>query len=361
MRRCFRLWLLERLDGAFAEAQEHVFATMNNTALPAHWRDEVLVAVFQSTSAPDLLQQLANRLVSDVELLRRAVHLLRVACRRLPEGSAQTSTLEPDALVPNGLAWDAMPAIILRASQGLRVSDLIWILAFVEDWAKGAIMRPDPPAAVDVARLCELLLGNSRHILDSYQESYRERVLNVMLSIPRASNTALQAMIEQAIASTRRKGSEQRILDLIWSHFSGVAVARDLPEMTLRVVEHRLRLNQPNSSEEGDYPHRGSDTRGYAAFGLRHLSTYEHYRPASSWQGPFLNLLKHHPEQGVDLLIRFVNRCCTTYATPGQSDERAFEITIEREDGTVCRQWANGHLWCLYRATSITASRASRI
>lgn len=354
MRRCFRLWLLEQLDGAFAEAQEHVFAVMSNTALPAHWRDEALVAVFQSVSAPNLLQQLGNRLVSDVGLLRRAVHLLRVSCRSLSEGGVDPSTLEPDALVPSGFAWNAMPAIILQASQGLLVPDLIWILAFLEDWARAARVQPDPPAAMEVARLCILLLRNSRHILESYQETFRERVLRVMLSVPRATKLELQAMIEKAVAATRREGSERHILRLIWSHFSGAAVARDLPEMTLRVVDHHLHLSQPDGSdEERRHHYQGMDLGGYAAFGLGHLSRYEDYHPASAWQGPFLNLLTYHPEQGIALLIRFVNRCCTTYATSGQRYERSFEMSIELEDGAVCRQWANGHLWRLYRATSV--------
>jgi len=353
MRRCFRLWLIEQLDGSFADAQEHVFAVMNNAALQAHWREEVLVAVLQSVSAPTLLNQLAARLVGDRELLRRTVHLLRVSCRSLPDGGSDQSALEPNALVPSGCAWDVMPGIILKASQGLLVSDWFWLLTFLEDWARGAGTQTDPPASRDVARLCNLLLGSSRHIPDSYRETYVESVLRVMLSIPRATDAALRARVETAFAADPRDKTKRKILDLIWSHFSGVVVARELPDLSLQVIEHHLRLNQSEHSEDESNRYQGMDSGDYAAFGLQHLSRYDDHRPASAWQGPFLNLLTYHPEQGAALLVRFINRCCAAYAESGQRYHRCRQIPVVLENGTECQQWANAQLWCLYRATIV--------
>lgn len=353
MRRCFRLWLIEQLDGSFADAQDHVFAVMNNAALPAHWREEVLVAVLQSASAPALLNQLAARLVGDRELLRRTVHLLRVSCRSLPDGGSDQSALEPNALVPSGRAWDVMPGIILKASQGLLVSDLFWLLTFLEDWARGAGAQPDPPAAMDVAHLCNLLLGNLRHIPDSYRDTYVESVLRVMLSIPRATDAALRETVKTAFAADPRDRTKRKILDLIWSHFSGVVLARELPDLSLQVIEHHLRLNQSEHLADESNQYQGMDSGDYAAFGLQHLSRYDDHRPASAWQGPFLNLLTHHPERGLALLARFINRCCAAYAESGQRYYRCRQIPIVLENGTECQQWANNQLWCLYRATIV--------
>ena len=351
LRRGFRLWLLEQLDGAFAEAQEYVFTVLNNAVLPAHWRDEALVAVFQSINAPILLQKFGGRLAGDIELLRRAVHLLRVSCRTLPAapGSA-TSVLESNAAVPYGLAWDVMPSIILSATQRLLVPDLFWILSFLEDWARSGRMQPDSPAAMDVARLCYLLHGNKKSITTSYRGVYKERVLKVMLCIPRATEPALQELVEKTIGASQHEETEASILQLIWNHFSGATVARDLPDLTLTVIEHRLRLEQPYAADVNELRYHPIELD--AAFGLQHLADYRGY-PASSWQGPFLNVLSYHPERGIALILGFINQCCAVYSTYGQAYERSFEISIDLEDGTSCRQWANSHLWCLYRTTSV--------
>lgn len=351
LRRSFRLWLLEQLDSDFSEAQGFVFAIMNNPELPAHWRDEALVAVFHSVSAPALLRQLGASLVANAELLRRAVHLLRVSCRSLPSGSAPPA-LAPETLLPSGLAWDVMPELILMAQQSLDVHDLLLILDFLTDWARGARMQLDAPAAPSVAQLCRLLLLNARHIVKSSQGMYREAVLKVLLAIPRATEQVLRTMVETAITRPAPEDDDHLILKLLWSHFDGATVARDLPELAMRVAEHRLRLGQPTTpaSEVRSFPSmEGHDN---ALFGLAHLSKFDFY-PASAWHGPFLNLLTHHPERGLDLLIRFVNGSCLVYSTKWQGYERSVEISLELPDGAVCRQWANQRLWCLFRATNV--------
>ena len=83
------------------------------------------------------------------------------------------------------------------------------------------------------------------------------------------------------------------------------------------------------------------------AFGLPaqlHLGTF----PASAWRGPFLHLLREHPNKGIEFILKFMNHAVAAYADPEMLRgfiEPPFEITLRFPDGSRHRQWANGRLW----------------
>jgi hypothetical protein len=351
--RAFRLWLLELFDAERTAAEHCVLAVMSDTSLSAHWRDEVLVAVFQCPEASSILLQLEPyMLAGDGELLRRAVHLLRVACRKKPYAMETPEYAKPAFLVPDGTAWEAMPRVLAKAVRLLKVEDVFWLLGFLEDWANGARDHAHPPGAHEVARLCAVLLSCTEHVNYPYQKTYRERVLSVMLSVPRATESALRLLVDKAL-SEEGNLEDEVVLKLIWDHFSGATLCRELPDFVIRVVEQRLRLNpalRPPPRGYGD----GSGFRDVEkVFGLGHLEAMGCY-PESAWQGPFLNLLTYHPERGIDLVLRFINRCCAAYANAGGNIiEPPIQTGLILEDGLTVHQWANGRLWCLYRGSSV--------
>ena len=161
-----------------------------------------------------------------------------------------------------------------------------------------------------------MLLLCAEHVNYTYKEAYRERVFRVMLSVPRATESALRILVDKAL-SQGGDLEDEVVLKLIWDHFSGSrALCREMPEFVIRVVEQRLRL-------EAALPPPRSDTEICQGLGtwkrssdLGTLKTMDCY-PASAWQGPFLNLLTYHPERGIDLVLRFINRCCAAYANAG--------------------------------------------
>ena len=352
--RAFRLWLLELFDAERAAAEQCVLAVMSDATLPAHWRDETLVAVFQCPEASRTLRQLAPHLLAgDGDLLRRAVHLLRVACRKKPYGMGTPEGTKP-VLVPDGTAWEAMPLVLVGAERLLRVEDIFWLLGFLEDLANGAREHAHPPGAREVAALCKVLLSCTEHVNDPYKEAYRERVIRVMLSVPRAAESALRSMVDKALSQPDDEEEEDGVvLKLIWNHFSGATVCRELPDLVIRVVEQRLCLNETLDPGRTEFQGGSWSNDVEKVFGLDHLWPTDCY-PESAWQGPFLNLLTHHPERGVNLMLRLVNRCCTAYANAGGNIiEPPFQTTLTLEDGSTVHQWANGRLWGLYRGSSV--------
>jgi len=358
--RAFRLWLLELFDVERTAAEQCVFAVMSDTTIPAPWRDEVLVAVFQCPEASSILLQLEPHLLAgDGELVRRAVHLLRVACRKKPNALETSDLTKPSFLVPDGTAWQSMPVLLVKAVSLLKTTDIHWLLGFLEDWANGARDRSQPPGAREVAMLCDVLMSCTKQVNYNYQETYRERVLRVMLSVPRAAESALQSMVDKALS--HHDGREDEIvLKLVWDYFSGATLCRELPDLVFRVAEHRFRLDEAPTPHRRDHP-GGSGFRDVEhAFGLGHLWSRDDY-PESAFQGPFLNMLNFHPERGLNLVLRFINRCCEAYANAhGNIIEPPFQVTLTMEDGSAVRQWANGRLWCLYRGSRCRPGRAQK-
>ncbi len=353
MRRSFRLLLLELLDAGDAEGEDLVLSMMNDATLDGFWRDEALVAVFQCESAADLLPQLAPALLSDNgALLRRSVHLLRVSCRKLPAGITTTGSSATLLLLPDGAAWDVMPFIVLQATPSLLTSDILWLLGFLEEWSKGITTDSNPKGAEAVAALCELLLSCIEHINYRYQQTFRERIFSVMLTIPEATEQKLYSLVNSELSEGHRHLRNHSILKLIWSHFTGAVVCRKTPKLTMVVVESRLRLSEKNQSP-GNNRRRTGSRKNKAIFGLGHIPDLEDF-PASAWQGPFLNLLTYHSERGVNLILELTNKCCSAYSlNTDDFFESPVEVDITLEDGSLVSQWASYRLWQLYRGSSV--------
>lgn len=354
LRRAFRLWLLEMLEVDLAKAEQVILGMMRDSALPLHWQDEAFVAIFQCADASQVIKALEPALLAgDCSLLRRAIHLLRVACRRSPTGVPAEAKNPNLLLVPDGGGWDAMPPILLKATDSLLTSDIFWLLGFLEDWIKAARKFVKPIGAEEVAVLCDVLLSCTQHINHGHRKAYRKRVICILLGIPLAAEQRLRFMVETALSDDEGSREDRVILKLIWNHFSGSTICRDLPHLVLRVAERQLGL-EPGSA----WKIPSADTYLHSSnlnpvFGLRHRSDMDDF-PASAWQGPFLNLLTHHPALGSDLVLRLANRCCEAYAAAGGTRiEEPVEVHMPLDTGEIRPQWANWRLWGLYRGASV--------
>ena len=137
---------------------------------------------------------------------------------------------------------------------------------------------------------------------------------------------------------------------MIFSGMEGVPVARDLSDLVVAVAQIYLFCTQ----EELEHEFRGSSLGVELNFGLKENLHHGHF-PASAYRGPWLPLLRYHPERGIDLFVSVFNHSADWYAHPRVHDrlEPAFQITLKFADGTTQQQWVNGRLWNLYRGTSV--------
>ena len=144
----------------------------------------------------------------------------------------------------------------------------------------------------------------------------------------------------------------------IWPKFylggvEGTADCRDFPNLMSRFALSRYCLSEADL--EGPVAwHRMLDVDH--ALGLRQDMATKLF-PPSAYQGPFLSILKLHPEIGLQLVLSVVNHAADWYGQRKScSDviEPAFHITLSVPGHGDVVQWANDRLWMAYRGTSVT-------
>ena len=94
IRRGFRRWLGERFESRADEACDFVLRIVASEDLPAHFRDDCIVAVLLSDSASAFIENCRREIVEgDGNLLDQLMHMLRVGCKGSPRWTDLTSTV----------------------------------------------------------------------------------------------------------------------------------------------------------------------------------------------------------------------------------------------------------------------------
>lgn len=352
MRRTFRRWLTEMLESEPTEADRRLTEILADVHIEQHWKDDALVGVLQSSGAAGFLSRSGRLFHEDMELLRRAVSLLRVACRKLPPGVAEEKKHSSLLLLPEGQAWDEMAVVVAKTLPAVQPADIVWLLRFAEE----CVMRPKLSNSTETAMglISTYLLGLVGLIQYRHQRSFQERVLRLMLAVPRAVESQLRTMLDKAFANRDHDWDDHTLPKLVWDHFSGARLCSHFPDMTLRVSERRLGFLPLSDKDEEKARWRSyGRLEVHNVFGFRGGTQMDDF-PASAWQGPFSNLLTSHPELGVDLILRLLNRACATYARCDQDIiERPISVSLELGDDIKQEQWANPRLWGMYRGQSV--------
>jgi hypothetical protein len=350
MRRAFRRWLTELLECEPAEADRRMDEVLRDTEVAQHWKDDALVAVLQSVEAGAFLTRSgATLLAGDAALLRRAVHLLRVACRIAPLGATAYSSI---GLQAEGPAWNVMPHVVARGLAQLKRADIQWILPLLEECVSKGDLQME--AQIAIGSLARTLFASLEGFGRQSKRLLRQRVLRLMLRVPHTLEAELRKMLDEALSESRLDWEEGTLSKLIWDHFSGAEVCRRFPNMTLQVAERRLGFTHAPDRERTRSLRRSYHRPEVNEIFGAHVGSFMDDYPASAWQGPFANLLAHHPHRGVDLIVRLVNYACAAYAHFDQDTiEKPKLVILQLEAGGQVSQWANWRLWVMYRAMNV--------
>jgi energy-coupling factor transporter ATP-binding protein EcfA2 len=350
LRRAYRRWLTETLEADPVAADRLVLSILGGT-VEDHWRDDTLAAVLLSSTAPAFIARNEATLVADnLALLRRCIHLLRVACKDSPAWQHSGATnLAP--LVPEGPAWGAMMDFVYRHRASFTADDRFLLAGLLSDWTRGVTTQnPYPAGAESAACLADSLLP----VEEDY--SFRKDKLNhllagVMLAVPKSVEAELRRRVLGSIDDERWDRWHPGFGGLVMSHAKAWAVARDFPDIVVAAVEAYLGYTEQPAKQ----PRHGRRREVVEAFGLPARMELDDH-PASGLRGPFSNLLRYHPVRGIDLIIEIMNRAVEAYGDPDSETEfieKPGRVAFWLPDGTVVEQWANSRLWLMYRGTSV--------
>lgn len=351
VRRTYRKWVSELVARDPAAADSLFQAVVHDSGLPAQFRDDTFVSLLRSPASPTFLERHTPELFANgKQLLRRATHLLRVACVTTPTW-LETTTARPSLFnVPEGPAWACLLRLVQNNLASFDDGDRALLLGLIEDWARGVSWQcPYPAGAGSAAAIAHWLLPE----FDEYRsEDPRKRTLKVIAKIPNADRDRFAVLLEGSRDDEERDRVADDLREIIFEGMEGMSAARDMPELVVSTATHYLLCSEPDLQDGWAY---ASDLELEGLFGVKYGRSHGFF-PASAYRGPFLPLLRNHPRQGLDFIIAVFNHSADWYAHPrvhSEYVEPPFELTLTFADGTSRTQLCNARLWNLYRGTSV--------
>ena len=348
LRRRYRKWFTEMLDCEPTVAEPFAKAVLTSGNIPGHWRDDTIIGALLASSGGNFLQRNESFFLTDVaSRLWDVLRLLRVACQ-----SVRTEARMPTGellfrFTPEGPGWEAAADLVYRTLNDFDDDAFPLVLGFMEDWSKQCLYTAYPAGSRQIAQI-------ALHFLDRLDRrdsgGFHERLLKLLLKIPRFAETELTQMIRAALTNEQRSCREDELLELLFNYSSNSAVCRDFPEWVIDIAEDTFGLNPARSMLRNPYARSGDEVED--AFGL----PLECSSPSAFW-GPFWGLLSNHSDRGLDLILRLLNFAVEAYANPGnmmQYVEPPTCVKLRLPDGTEHTQWGNLRLWEAYRGTSVT-------
>lgn len=351
VRRSYRKWVAELVDRNMPVADRLFSAAIAQSAVPAQFRDDTLVSLLKAPSASEFLTRHEGDLLAhDRAILKRVIHLLRVACVTSPAWLADVRGHSSILSVPDGAVWATVVGLVHHNIGSFKPDDAPLLLTLIEDAVRGVSWwAPDIDGAEHVAGIAHWLLPRFDHYRGG---DAQKRILKVLAKIPKAAPTRFEAILRGQIRQGRdRDPVAEDFRNILLTGLDGAPAARDLPDLLISVALDAF-LATDEYLREVPYGRSSIDIDLY--FGIKeHL--HHDFFPASSFRGPWINLLTHHPRRGLEFLIQVFNHCAEWYAHPRLGDrlEPAWEVELTFADGTTRKQWANPRLWGLYRGMTV--------
>lgn len=351
IRRTYRTWIAEQVEASPTVADDLLQGCLLAEDLPAHFRDDTLVSLLRSkTSDVWLLKHEETLFSQDRKLLRRLIHLLRVACVESDLATAEVSS-GPLQFLPEGVAWTSVLTIVARNVARFDGNDRDLLLGLITDWS-ALISRDNPypvgsPEAVQIAHHLAPLFGGY------LEDDRRKRTLTIIAKLPKIMPERFAELLMIQSSQSRRDDCREEFRKIVLFSFDGIAACRDVPEVVAAAARDELLLLDTDLELSGRY-HYTPMLEPY--FGLKHEHDGE-FSLDTAWRGPFMFLLRFdYQRTGLPLILDVVNHTTEWYARPRMLVERLEppdEMVLRFADGSEQAQWCNDRLWKMYRGTHV--------
>jgi hypothetical protein len=352
VRRSYRKWVAELIERDAPAADGLFEAAFSETDISIQFRDDTLVSMLKATSAPDfLVRHEAQLLTKDRTILKRVIHLLRVACVKTPEWLAGAREHGSILNVPDGSAWPTVLMLVHRNLASFAPAERGLLIGLIDDAVRNVSWwSPELEGAEFVAGIAHWLLNG----LQGYGgKEPRERVLKVIARIPKADADRFETVLRGQIPKGERRDLvAEELRELVYVDMDGMPAARDLPDLVVSVGADYILASESDLDRDHRYSFSRLNLELY--FGINERLSHSSF-PASAVRGPWLHLLRYHPRKALDFFIHVFNHSIDWYAHPRLHDplEPAWEVELTFADESTRKQWANFRLWGLYRGISV--------
>ena len=353
LRRGFREWMKEALNGKVRRADEFVISAFRDTSLESHFRHDVLISVLLSQCSRDfVIRQKRHLLANNGKLLVTLIHLMRVACMSLPQWLDEGDQVISFQLRPEGEAWPAVLEFVADNIDHLLPDEMGVLIGLLEDWARGSQDPVQQEGSDAVGKIAFRMLEH----LDGYSHrDLRVRVLHVIAKVPRANKVEFIKLLERAsIEANRRDPAMQDVAELLLCDLDGILACRDFPQQMASLTLSQFLMSDAELERAKESQFRLPIPDPRMDFGLRTVRKFDYDTP-SAFKGPFLPLLNHNPTIGIELILKLVNHAGDWYGNrkwPLPTREPASRIVISVADEGKVKPWFDERLWMAFRGIS---------
>lgn len=349
IRRSYRRWLGELLERNPRAAERLFDDAFADESVSAQFRDDTITSLLAADTAPAFLESRGPQLMANnAALLKRVIHLLRVACVGTPSWSPGDALLPQAFSEPIGPSWPVVLRLVQENIEEFSPAERVSLISLLEDATRGlSWWAPTLDGAEFVAAAAYRILED---LGDYRTKDSRRRVLKVIAKIPKADATRFETVLRGTVEEHGRLDEvAEDFRQMILFGMDGMHAARDLPDLVVSVAKDTLLATAGDAKRYDDW----ADDLG-PQFGLKSLIDH-HSVQTSAIQGPWLHLLRYHPTQGLAFLRDVFNHSANTYAeTRGRHAlEPAEKVQLTFPDGKVKSHWGNQRLWNLYRGSSV--------
>lgn len=356
MRREFRHWLSEKLISDRKGCAPLIENSFTNSAIPNHWRDEVVVSVLLSDYSALFFEHFADELLeNDSERLVRVLFLLRLVCKEVDPARAALLGARKDGpdpapeiliIKPYGAGWDATIGFVRTHVERIGPEHLDVVLPVLEEWTTWN-------KAGETTRSAGLLALHyyEEAVEDEFpnrHESVVDRLSEVINDSAAEISPEIEAIFDEIISdgSLKYREKHHRFAKNILSNlYDSLGVATALPSKMMKVAEIYWTLEPDEDIDSFRYRMPELEERFY----LEYLMGTEYF-PASAFQTPMLHWLRASPREAIDFLHSFSEKTIGPFVESGfDEDIEEIELIV---DGQQVRQYANSRLWKLFRGTS---------
>lgn len=390
VKRGFRFWLQELYRVNPNKAQKISTEIFEHAQIEENWKNEATTALLNSNVCSAFLNNNTKFLLDgNSELLIRIIHLLRTTCKiigdKTPEPTYhdERTYLTSNSLIPVGPGWLSVIGFINEHFETLKHNQFL-IAALLLDWRNGNINNSDPrnKIVLDLAlKLITLFSVKYKHERDSPNDTLTKEIIRLIFRLAHAAPGEVSNFIISSFdfiknAQTSKpetpdlyfyylRDFHEKVIDIMLTQEASVELCEALPDLIIEIARFEW-IAPPPTYNPSDIVRRGksivyfpdddySHDEREKYFGLRN-STKRDYSPESALQTPVGNLLRFHPDKGIEFIVSIINETIDHYAAHPKVKNAGIikSIQITLNDGTKINQVGNQAIWEMYRGHSTT-------
>lgn len=385
MRRAFRIWVSEKLQVLDYNLESFISKSINEQKLAVHWKDEILIAVMQSSYCQKFLQENKQLLFSNSFFyLKRCLLLLQVA-GQMPDFTTinqlkpeeRTEIYKPYLLKPFGGGWENIINFLYDNLSEVK-SLLPIVISFLLQWKK--ILTAFYPLPSESRNVGLIVLEYLRTSLSNYSTQMNrtdnadniENCIGLAFHLSQVLQEEITDLIRRALIEKENKEHwkqrdfYEKVIEYSLSWLHSQQLCEFLPDLIIEVAKKEWLFYPPTKEElqeklkDAPFASFPREIEKEEEFGLTSRHRYSYF-PSSPYQTFVSHLLISSPHKALKFIVDIINYSTEAFLKSNflknnvggfRSDER-IEISIPLENNITVKQTGSLALWCTYRGTYV--------